>query len=66
MRCSVISTYQEVAQAPRASLPVKCADNEAYTDKFCTDGESDKGGLVIRTVPIMIPTLEFFFEEMIS
>jgi len=32
-----------------------CTDNEACTDKFCTDSESQKGGLVIGTVPITRP-----------
>jgi len=38
---------------PRASLSVQCTDNKVCTDEFGTDSESDKGGLVIRTVPIL-------------
>ncbi len=37
----------------RASLSVQCTDNKVCTDDFGTDSESDKGGLVIRTVPIL-------------
>ncbi len=37
------------------TLSVQCTDSEVCTDKFCTDSESDKGGLVIGTVPITRP-----------
>jgi len=38
-----------------------CTDNEACTDKFCTDSESQKGGLVIGTVPITRPQCSKMF-----
>ncbi len=44
--------YREVAQA---SLLVLCMYKKVCTNKFCTNRESDKGGLVIRTVPITRP-----------
>ncbi len=49
-----VHQYKKVAQF-RASISVQCTDNEVSTDKFCTDCESDKEGLVIRTVLIMRP-----------
>jgi hypothetical protein len=33
----------------RISLFVHCTDNEVCTDKLCTNGESNKAGLVIGT-----------------
>ncbi len=36
----------------RYQYTVQCMDNEVCADKFCTVSESDKGDLVIRTVPI--------------
>jgi len=40
---------------PLASLSVQCTNNKVCTDKFCTDSESDKEGIVICTVPITRP-----------
>ncbi len=37
---------------PSKGSVVQCTDNEVCTDTFCTDGESDIGGLVIRNVPL--------------
>ncbi len=39
----------------QASISVQSMDNEECTDIFCINGESDKGVLVIRTVPITRP-----------
>ncbi len=51
--------YGEVCWA-RALLSVQWIDNEVCTDKFCTDSESDWGGLIIRTVPITRPCVQAF------
>ena len=59
MRCSVIGTTGVslsvhspglVIRTYWASLLAQCTDNEVFTDKFGTDSESDKGGLVIGRV----------------
>ncbi len=46
-----ISTKKCPGPGPRYQYS-QCTYNKVCTDKFCTDSESDKGGLVIRTVPI--------------
>jgi hypothetical protein len=51
--------YKKVAQS-RASLSVHYSDKKVCTDTFCTDSESDKGGLVIHTVPTTRPLCIIF------
>ncbi len=69
-RSSVISTRGVVIGTnvlTRASLSVHCTDNEACTDKFCSNSESDRGpGALIHALPIICMWSNLFLYSSVS